>query len=60
MRHFGDWDERDEGLSAAIAASFPFEKPDYGQELLDLLRQLRRRPPDIAGLTLERAATRTK
>jgi AbiV family abortive infection protein len=56
MRHFGDWDGTDEGLPAAIAASFPFEKREDGQELLGLLRQLRRQPLDIGGLTLERAA----
>ena len=56
MRHFGAWDGTDEGLAAAIAASFPFENPEDGQELLGLLRQLRRQPVDITGLTLERAA----
>jgi AbiV family abortive infection protein len=56
MRHFGDWDGTDEGLPAAIAASFPFEKPEDGQELLGLLRQFRGQPLDVAGLTLERAA----
>jgi len=56
MQHFDAWDGTDEGLPAAIAASFPFEKPEDGQELFGLLRQLRRRPPDITSLTLERAA----
>jgi AbiV family abortive infection protein len=56
MRHFGDWDGTDEGLPAAVTASFPFEQPEDAQELLGLLRQLRRQPPDITGLTLERAA----
>ena len=56
MRYFGDWDGTDEGLQAAVRASFPFEKPEDGQELLGLLRQLRRQPIDITGLTLERAA----
>jgi hypothetical protein len=56
MRHFGDWDGTDEGLSAAITASFPFEQREDEQELLALLRQLRRHPLDTAGLTLERAA----
>ena len=56
MRHFDDWDETDEGLPAAIAASFPFKQPEDGQELLALLRQLRRHPLDATGLTLERAA----
>jgi len=56
MRHFGDWDGTEEGLTAAVAASFPFEKPEDGEELLVLLRQLRRQPADFANLTLERAA----
>lgn len=56
MRHFGDWDGSDEGLPAAIERSFPFKQSEDGQELLALLRQLRRQPLDVAGLTLERAA----
>jgi AbiV family abortive infection protein len=56
MRHFGDWDGTEEGLAAAVAASFPFEKPEDGQELLGLLYQLRRQPRDLKNLTLERAA----
>jgi hypothetical protein len=34
MRHFGDWDGADGGLSAAIAASFPFKQREDEQELL--------------------------
>jgi AbiV family abortive infection protein len=56
MRHFGDWDGTDDGLPAALAASFPFEQPEDGQELLGLFRQLRRQPVLVEGLTLERAA----
>jgi AbiV family abortive infection protein len=56
MRHFGDWDGREEGLAAAVATSFPFEKPEDGEELLGLLRQLRRQPVDFSNLTLERGA----
>jgi hypothetical protein len=56
MRHFADWDGTDEGLPAATASSFPFEKPEDAEELLALLRQLRRQPIDVLGLTLERAA----
>lgn len=58
MRHFGDWNDTDKGLPAAIASSFQglFKKPDDEQELLALLRQLRRQPLDVTGLTLERAA----
>ena len=56
MRHFGDWDGTEEGLAAAVAASFPFAKPGDGEELLGLLRQLRRWPTDLKILTLERAA----
>jgi hypothetical protein len=53
---FDDWEGTDEGLPAAIAVSFPFKQPEDGQELLALLRQLRRHPLDATGLTLERAA----
>lgn len=56
MRHFGDWDGTDEGLAPAVAARFPFQKPEDGEELVALLRQLRRQPIDPAALTLERAA----
>ena len=56
MRHFGDWDGTDDGLPAAIAASFPFKQPEDGQELLGLLRQVRRQPVLLEGLTLERSA----
>src|SRR5262249_6586537 len=56
MRHFGDWDGTDEGLAAAVAANFPFENPEDGEELLGLLRQLRRQPVDFSNLTLERTA----
>ena len=56
MCHFGDWDGTEEGLAAAVTASFPFEKPEDGEELLGLLRQLRRQPIDFTNLTLERAA----
>jgi AbiV family abortive infection protein len=59
MSHFGDWDGTDEGLRAGIGESFGglFKQADDEQELLALLRQLNRRPPVPAGLTLERAAT---
>jgi hypothetical protein len=56
MRHFGDWDGTEEGLPGAVTASFPFEQPEDGEELLKLLRQLRRQPTDFTNLTLERAA----
>jgi AbiV family abortive infection protein len=56
MHHFGDWDGTDEGLPVNIARSFPVELPDNGEELLTLLRQLRRHPIDPTDLTLERAA----
>jgi AbiV family abortive infection protein len=56
MLHFGDWDETEEGLAVAVAVSFPFAKPEDGQELLELLHQLRRQPTDFTNLTLERAA----
>jgi AbiV family abortive infection protein len=56
MHHFADWDGTNEGLPAAITASFPTMQEEDARELLGLLRQLRRRPPDITGLTLERAA----
>jgi hypothetical protein len=56
MRHFGDWDGTDEGIAAAVAARLPFQKPDYGEEIVALLRQLRRQPINLAPLTLERAA----
>jgi hypothetical protein len=56
MRHFGDWDGTDEGLAVAVAASFPFEKPEDGEELIGLLRQLRRQSNDFKDLALERAA----
>jgi AbiV family abortive infection protein len=56
MRHFGEWDGTEEALAAAVAANFSFEKPEDGEELLGLLRQLRRQPVDFANLTLERAA----
>ena len=56
MRHFCDWDGTDEGLPAAVTSSFPFQKPEDGQELLALVQQLRRQPLDTTGLTLERAA----
>jgi hypothetical protein len=39
-----------------VTASFPFEKTEDGEELLHLLRQLRRQPIDFTNLTLERAA----
>ena len=52
MRHFGDWDGTDDGLPAAIAASFSFKQPEDGQELLGLLRQVRRQPVLLEGLTL--------
>jgi hypothetical protein len=52
----GDWDGTEESLAAAVAASFPFDKPEDGEELLGLLRQLRRQPIDFTNLTLERAA----
>jgi AbiV family abortive infection protein len=56
MRHFDDWDGTEESLAAAVAASFPFDKPEDGEELLGLLCQLRRQPIDFTNLTLERAA----
>jgi hypothetical protein len=56
MHHFGDWDGTEEGLAAAVTAGFPFEKQEDGQELLGLLRQLRRKLTDPTNLTLERAA----
>jgi hypothetical protein len=56
MHYFGDWDGTDEGLSVAVSTGLPFEQADYGQEVLALLRQLRSRPIEAAGLTLERAA----
>jgi AbiV family abortive infection protein len=58
MGHFGDWDGTDEGLLAAIGKSFRglFKQIDDEQELLALLRQLRRRPPESTDLTLEPAA----
>ena len=56
MQHFGDWDGTEQGLAAAVTASFPFEKPEDGEELLGLLRQLRRQPVDLTNITLERAA----
>jgi hypothetical protein len=46
----------DEGLPAAIAASFPFKQREDEQELLALVRHIRRHPLDTAGFTLERAA----
>ncbi len=58
MNYFADWDGTDEGLPAAIGECFKglFKQPGDEQELIALLRQLRRRPPDSTGLTLERAA----
>lgn len=58
MNPFGDWDGTDEGLPVAGSESFEglFEQTDDEQELLALLRQLRRRPPELAGLILKRAA----
>ena len=56
MRHFDHWDGTEEGLVVAVTASFPFENPEDGEELLGLLRQLRRQPIDFTNLTLERAA----
>lgn len=58
MSHFGDWDGSDDALPAAIGGSFKglFQQADDEQELVTLLRQLRRRPPEPTGLTLERAA----
>ena len=56
MRHFNHWDGTDEGLSCAIPGIFPFKQPEDAQELLGLIQQLRRRPLDPTGLTLERAA----
>jgi hypothetical protein len=58
MSHFDDWKGTDEGLPAAISASFKglLKQADDEQELLLLLRQPRHRPPDSTGLTLERAA----
>lgn len=56
MQHFGDWDGTDASLPTAVVTSFPFEKPGDGQELIGLFRQLSRRPREVTGLTLERAA----
>jgi hypothetical protein len=58
MRRFGDWDGADERLHVPFSDFFRplFKQSEDEQELLDLLRRLRRRPPDVAGITLERAA----
>jgi len=60
MRHFGDLDGTDEELALAASVTGFFaprmQKDEDVQELVDLLRQLRRRPPDATGITLERTA----
>jgi hypothetical protein len=58
IRHFGVWDGTDEGLPAAISGFFRplFKQPEDEQELIDLLRQLRQQPLNVANITLEKAA----
>jgi AbiV family abortive infection protein len=58
MQHFGDWDGTDEGIAAGVSGFFGsrMQKQEDVQELIDLLQQLRRQPPDATGITLERAA----
>lgn len=58
MRHFGAWDGTDEAVPTAISGFFRplFKQPEDEQELIDLLRQLRRRPLNAADVTLEKAA----
>jgi hypothetical protein len=56
MRHFGDWDGTDQGLSSGISGIVPFQRAEDAQELLALVEQLRRQPLDPIGLSLERAA----
>jgi hypothetical protein len=56
MRHFGDWDGTDQGLSSGISGIVPFLRAQDAQELLALVEHLRRQPLDPIGLSLERAA----
>jgi len=58
MRSFGDWDGTDEALPTAISGFFRplLKQPEDEEKLLNHLRQLRREPPDLTGITLEQAA----
>jgi AbiV family abortive infection protein len=58
MRYFGDWDGTDEALPGAISGFFRplFKQSEDEQKVLNQLHQLRRQPPDLIGITLERAA----
>jgi hypothetical protein len=58
MQHFGDWDGTEDKLAAGVTGFFGsrMQKPEDVQELIDLLRQLRRNPSDGTGITMERVA----
>jgi AbiV family abortive infection protein len=58
MRHFGDWDGTEDGLTGGVICYFGsrMQNPEDVQELTDLLSELRQVPLKAAGITMERAA----